>query len=181
MNPNRPLHHGPQMGTLCGVAILLGVGSLAPAQTPTPASALPAVAASSAAPMPDYHPSFGDLMTMAVQPRHIKLALAGRRGNWNYAAYELSELRNAFARIARTIPVYRDTNTGAIMDAMTQATLADLEQAIRAQDPARFEHAYAQLTAACNACHVALAHAMVVIKVPKDNTFADQEFAPPAR
>jgi hypothetical protein len=164
---------------LCGVAILFGVGSSAPAQTPSSASAPPATATSSTAPMPDYHPSFGDLMTMAVQPRHIKLALAGRRGNWNYAAYELSELRNAFARIARTIPVYRDTNTGAIMDAMTQATLTDLEQAIRAQDPARFARTYAQLTAACNACHVTLAHAMVVIKVPEDNAFADQEFAPP--
>ena len=29
----------------------------------------------------DYHPSMGDLMTMAVQPRHIKLGLAGQQKN----------------------------------------------------------------------------------------------------
>src|ERR1700744_99565 len=56
---------------------------------------------------PDYHPSFGDLMTSAVQPRHIKLGIAGKARNWDYAAYEASELRNAFGRIGRTIPVYR--------------------------------------------------------------------------
>jgi len=31
----------------------------------------------------------GDLMTALVQPRHIKLGLAGREQNWPYAAYEL--------------------------------------------------------------------------------------------
>jgi hypothetical protein len=35
-------------------------------------------------------------MTMTVQPRHTKLGLAGREGNWPYAAYELHELQEAF-------------------------------------------------------------------------------------
>ncbi len=41
---------------------------------------------------PPYRPGLGDLMTMTVQPRHIKLALAGREKNWVYAAYELHQL-----------------------------------------------------------------------------------------
>jgi hypothetical protein len=53
-------------------------------ETPT---AVPAPAAAAPSPPADYHPSMGDLMTMAVQPRHTKLALAGRRRNWTYAAY----------------------------------------------------------------------------------------------
>ena len=69
-------------------------------------------AGEAAAPTPDYHPSFGDLMTMAVQPRHIKLGIAGAAGNWAYAAYEVSELKNAFARIARTIPSYNGAAPG---------------------------------------------------------------------
>jgi hypothetical protein len=50
-----------------------------------PADASPAIA------QPAYHPSMGDLMTMAIQPRHIKLYLAGELQNWSYAGYELGE------------------------------------------------------------------------------------------
>src|SRR5580704_17515340 len=78
----------------------------------------------------DYHPSMGDLMTMAIQPRHIKLQLAGKQKNWAYASYELSELRNAFARIGRTIPKYQTMDTAEMMTALTKAPLATLEQAI---------------------------------------------------
>jgi hypothetical protein len=34
---------------------------------------------------PTYRQSFGDLMTMTIQPRHVKLGLAGQQGNWTYA------------------------------------------------------------------------------------------------
>ena len=78
-----------------------------------------ASSAPAAVPMPDYHPSLGDLMTMAIQPRHTKLGLAGAAGNWPYALYELSELRNAFARVARTVPVYRSIDMTAVIGALT--------------------------------------------------------------
>jgi hypothetical protein len=129
-----------------------------------------------AAPQPEYHPSMGDLMTMAVQPRHTKLGIAGRQKNWTYAAYELSELRNAFARVGRTIPIYRTTDTAALLDGMTREPLAALEKAIHDADANRFESAYASLTAACNACHRSQEHAMVVIKVPRGEPYPDQEF-----
>jgi hypothetical protein len=48
-----------------------------------------------------YRPGLGDLMAMTGQPRHIKLALAGRQKNWTYAAYELHELQEAFDRAAK--------------------------------------------------------------------------------
>src|ERR1700684_2776500 len=79
--------------------------------------------ASSADTQPEYHPSMGDLMTMAIQPRHIKLYYAGERQNWSYAGYELEELRNAFARIARTIPQYHALSTADITAAVIQAPL----------------------------------------------------------
>ena len=44
---------------------------------------------------PAYKPGLADLMTMTVQPRHIKLALAGHTKNWVYAKYELAELGDA--------------------------------------------------------------------------------------
>jgi len=145
-------------------------------------AALPAasIAAASPAPVP-YMPSFGDLMTMAVQPRHTKLGLAGAAHNWTYAAYELSELRNAFARIARTIPVYRTANTAEFFAAMTQAPLAAVNDAVTAHDATKFRSAYAQLTIACNACHVSLDHAAIVIRVPSGGDFPDQRFEPAPR
>ena len=44
-----------------------------------------AAAAQSAPPSEPYRPGLGDLMTMTVQPRHIKLLLAGHEQNWPYA------------------------------------------------------------------------------------------------
>jgi hypothetical protein len=120
----------------------------------------------------------GDLMTMAIQPRHIKLYYAGERQNWSYAGYELEELRNAFARIARTIPEYHTLGTADITAAVTQAPLDALARAIKARSPEQFTEAYAQLTQACNACHQSLNHAGVAIKVPTAGAFPDQEFQP---
>jgi hypothetical protein len=128
------------------------------------------------APQPDYHPSLGDLMTSAVQPRHTKLGLAGQHKNWTYAAYELSELRNAFARIARTIPTYRNSDMAVLIDATTRGPLSAVEQAIRDADAKRFNSAYESLTAACNGCHRSQDHAMVVIKIPRGEIYPDQDF-----
>ena len=43
-------------------------------------------------------------MTMAVQPRHTKLGIAGNARNWAYAAYELGELREALDQVAEVTP-----------------------------------------------------------------------------
>ena len=129
---------------------------------------------------PDYHPSLGDLMTMAVQPRHIKLWQGGRARNWPYAAYEASELRNAFGRIARTIPTYRDTQLASMVASNMKDPLASLDAAIKARDGQRFDAAYASVTHACNACHQGLGHPEVVIRVPQSAMYPDQVFSPAA-
>jgi hypothetical protein len=143
-------------------------GIVAEQTAKSPAAATP--------PMPDYHPSMGDLMTMAIQPRHTKLGLAGQHKSWAYAAYELSELRNAFARIARTIPSYRNSDMTVLIDAMTHEPLAAVEQAIHDADANRFNIAYERLTAVCNACHQSQDHAMAVIKIPHGDAYPDQDF-----
>jgi mono/diheme cytochrome c family protein len=116
---------------------------------------------------------------MTIQPRHIKLHLAGEQRNWSYAAYELGELRNAFARIARTIPLYHAIDTANITTAVTQAPLDAIDEAIKAHNPSQFTAAYARLTQACNACHQSLNHGAVAIRVPTGTMFADQDFGTP--
>ena len=55
----------------------------------------------------DFKPAMDDLMTMLIQPRHLKLHYAGEAKNWELAEFQLRELRHALARIGRTIPNYR--------------------------------------------------------------------------
>ena len=159
-------------------SILLLCSNVGVAQAPASnnAQATPAVT-----PTPDYHPSLGDLMTMAVQPRHTKLGLAGEARNWPYAQYELSELRNAFARIARTIPTYRNIDMTAVIAALTTEPLKAVEQAINAKDAGQFKSAYAQLTTTCNACHLSQDHPFVVIRIPGTSPYPDQDFRAPVR
>lgn len=178
MKPPMRSLSGPVACTLMlSVALLLALSmhSTTRAQTQAPGApaATPAVA------QPEYHPSLGDLMTMAVQPRHLKLGVAGREKNWAYAKYEVSELRNAFARVARTVPVYRNADLAALMTALTTEPLKDVEQAIAAGDAGKFKAAYAKLTSTCNACHLSQEHPMVVIQVPGASTFPDQDFRVP--
>ena len=156
---------------LCGAAYFASADTVSGASAPSATTSV----------QPDYHPSMGDLMTMAVQPRHIKLGLAGRQNNWAYASYELSELRNAFARIARTIPKYQTMDTAEMMTALTKAPLDTLEQAIKTSNGTQFNAAYAQLTQACNICHQSQKHAAVVIKIPDAAMFPDQDFRPAPR
>lgn len=126
-----------------------------------------------AAARPDYHPSFRDLMTMAVQPRHIKLAVASRAANWA-CAYGVNELRNAFARIG-TISLYNGADTQALFAATTRDSLDAVATAIKDHNAGEFHRAYARLTAACNPCHVSRRHAFAAIKVLTPSPYADQD------
>jgi len=70
-------------------------------------------AAQSASPAPEpYRPGLGDLMTMTVQPRHIKLLLAGHDQNCPYAKYELHQLQEAFERSVKVWPRFRGLPLG---------------------------------------------------------------------
>jgi hypothetical protein len=161
------------IGVVVAASVLLVRSSVGLAQS-APANTTPATPA--VTPTPDYHPSLGDLMTMAVQPRHTKLGLAGQAKNWPYAQYELSELRNAFARIARTIPTYRNIDMAAVIGALTTEPLKAVEQAINAKDVGQFKSAYARLTTTCNACHLSQDHPFVLIRIPGTNPYPDQDF-----
>ena len=123
-----------------------------------------------------YRPGLGDLMTATVQPRHIKLALAGREKNWTYAAYELHELGEAFERVERVWPNWRSKPIKDMVDAVAKEPMAALEQAIKAADSSRFDAAYRQLTQACNACHQSADRGMIVIREPDNAPFPDQDF-----
>jgi hypothetical protein len=123
-----------------------------------------------------YRPSLGDLMTMTVQPRHLKLGLAGQEKNWVYAKYELHELEESFERVAHVWPKWRDVAIAETILATTKDPMEAVEAAVAARDAARFADAYGRLTATCNACHQSANVGMIVIQVPKTSPFANQDF-----
>jgi hypothetical protein len=70
-------------------------------------------------------------MTAFVQPRHIKLGLAGNEQNWPYVAYELDQLRETFADLAEILPRYRDLSIPDLITSTVKQPLAALDRASR--------------------------------------------------
>jgi hypothetical protein len=175
--------HHLAAATLAG-ALALSVSIIAAAQnaapTPGDAGAPPAPAARPGGGLVilEFKPAMDDLMTMLVQPRHIKLYYAGQAKNWTLAAFQLNELRGALARIGRTIPTYRTIGVDTAVASIFADKIKAVDAAIKAADPGQFTAAYGEMTTACNACHAGMEHPFLVMKVPDAANFPDQEFRP---
>ncbi|MDB5396708.1 MAG: cytochrome family protein [Rhodospirillales bacterium] len=154
-------------------------GAAAASAGPT-GPAAPGVAQPAADP-PVYRPVTSDLMNSVIQPRHIKLWLAGKDENWAYADYERHNIGGALERMAAAIPTYKGLAFADLIAAYATPQLAAVDAAIKVKDEGAFVKAYATLTEGCNGCHQAAAHEMIVIKVPDGNPFPDQEFNTPVQ
>jgi hypothetical protein len=121
--------------------------------------------------------TMGDLMNTLVQPRHLKLGLAGQAQNWPLATYAVEQLRAAFANIVAAKPKFSGMPVGQLVDVAVNPPLKAIETAIKQEDAQKFAAAYAQLSQGCNACHMELDHPYVVIKTPDAAGFPDQDFS----
>jgi hypothetical protein len=127
-----------------------------------------------------FRPGLGDLMTAFVQPHHVKLGLAGAAQNWQLADYELDELRETFDTVGKLIVKHGDLAIPQAIASTVKRPMDAVDAAIKARDQAAFTKTYADLTAACNACHRSAGHAMIAIKVPDvaGTAYPDQDFRP---
>jgi hypothetical protein len=114
----------------------------------------------------EYLPSISDLMIATVQPRHERLWRAQQDGNWEFAAYELGNLKGAFTRLGHARPIQNDISFPDMIASVTEQPFKELNSAIQSKDGTAFAKAYADLTDACNSCHQALNHGVVQIRVP---------------
>jgi len=131
---------------------------------------------------PPFRPGMGDLMLTTVQPRHLKLGLAGQARNWDYADFAVHELEESLENVEKYIPKWRDLDIARLVEATVKQPLEAVEKAVKAKDAAAFDAAYRQLTAACNACHATAGLPAIVIKVPDGTSaFPNQEFRPAQR
>jgi len=127
-----------------------------------------------------YLPSISDFMIATIQPRHVRLWIAARSGDWPFAAYELGNLKGAFDRLGRAYPVEHEIPLQDLISGLTAPSFEDLHKAIQSKDAAAFAKAYGDLTSTCNACHQATGHGVVVIRAPTDSSISDQDFVRPA-
>ena len=114
----------------------------------------------------------GDIMS-ATQLRHIKLWFARKLQNWDLAAYEVEQIKESLGNAAELymqIPVELVSNT--------IGPIRLIHDAIEAKDGSKFNKAFDDLTAACNACHQAIGRGFIVIQVPTASPFSDQSFSP---
>jgi hypothetical protein len=140
------------------------------AQSPPAAPASPAPTA--------FNPGVGELMNLIVQPRHTKLWFAGHEANWVLAEYEIKELRSALANVAKSRPIFRERSVAENVETFMGGAFRAVDDAIRDRDATKFAAAYATVNAGCNACHTAMNQPQVVIKVPEQASYPDQDFRP---
>ena len=120
-----------------------------------------------------YLPSISDLMIATIQPRHERLWRAGQDGNWDFAAYELGNLKGAFNRLGHAHPTQGSISLPDMITSVTEQPFRELRTAIQSKDSVTFAKAYADLTDACNSCHQALNHGVVEIRVPNRTSTSD--------
>ena len=129
-----------------------------------------------ASPATNYLPSISDFMIATIQPRHVRLWIAARSGDWAFAGYELGNLKGAFDRLGRAHPVEHEIPLQEMILSVTSQPFEDMHKAIESKDRVAFSKAFGDLTSACNACHEATNHGVVVIRVPTDSSISDQDF-----
>ena len=181
---SRPLAVALAAGSFSLAAAAIGIAQGAPAPAPAAKGAPPAAAGKAPAPLVilDFKPTLSDLMTMLIQPRHLKLWAAAQQRNWTLAAFELNEMRSAFDKIAATIPKYPQPTTsvdlGPTFISLMGPKIQQVNGAITGQNPMQFATAFNDMTTTCNSCHEALNHPYLVIKVPDATGYPNQDFRP---
>ena len=73
-------------------------------------------------------------MIETIQPRHVKLWVAARNGDWAFAAYELGNLKGAFDRLGRAYPVEHNIPLQDLISGLTAPAFEDLHKAIQSKD-----------------------------------------------
>lgn len=124
-----------------------------------------------------YTPGLGEFM-LTIQLHHAKLWFAGKSGNWSLATYELDEINETFDDAAHWTPTWQGHPIARLIHPMTSPALMDLHYAIVEHNPARFRHAFDQLSNACSACHTATGHDYIVIQRPDFPPLTNQRFMP---
>lgn len=113
-----------------------------------------------------------------VGRRHATLWFAGEAENWALADYMLHELEELVDEIETLHPEYDGVPVADLLGEMTHPALQTLEGSVDQADPAAFEAAFGELTAACNGCHIAADRAAIRVRRPTSPPITNLDFDP---
>ncbi len=122
-----------------------------------------------------YTPGLGEFMGQ-IQMRHAKLWFAGKAKNWQLAAYELGEIKEAFGVAAKYQPNFKGKPIAETIGPITDQAITQLEKAIDAKDPVRFAKTFDRLSNACMSCHQANGYGFIAIQRPSSPPMTNQRF-----
>jgi len=114
-------------------------------------------------------PELGEQM-LTLQIRHGRLWAAGQAQNWMLTQFQLAELRESLAGVVELNgdhAAMQPKRLADVLPAMVDPALRQMQDAVDAQDQAKFELAYDALTQACNECHKAAEHGFLVMQRPQ--------------
>src|SRR4029453_259950 len=103
---------------------------------------------------------------------YCNLWFAGQNDNWPLAQFYCDETRSHLRWAVRIIPMRkdregRDVDLGAILGALEQTSLKDLDQSVKSKDKAKFAAAYKTQLQNCMACHQATSKEYIRLHVPE--------------
>lgn len=119
-----------------------------------------------------YVPRLSDLMVV-IQIRHSKLFYAAKARNWPLANFEFEQLASTLREEDRYYPKTVPTMT------LVEEISSSLSEAIKANDEAKFDRAFDEMTAGCNRCHAAAGQGFIFIRRPSyPSAFSNQQYSP---
>jgi hypothetical protein len=124
-----------------------------------------------------YAPGLGEFMT-ATQLRHAKLWFAGKKKNWDLAAYEIDEIKEGLEEAERQFPTHDGIPVADMIKTIIGPAIEELEKAVEAKSSAKFTVVFDRLTSACNACHAGTNKPFIRIQRPTAPPLSNQNFAP---
>lgn len=104
-----------------------------------------------------------DVAMVEIGYRYQELYWAGIDGNWEYADYQRTKMKLALENALERRPKRR-----ASAEELFFAPLGEMSRGVAAKEHDGFEKAFAELTEACNACHVAEGVASFRVETPAD-------------
>jgi hypothetical protein len=113
---------------------------------------------------------------------YANLWFAGQSENWPLAQFYADETRSHLKWAVRVIPIRKDregreVDLRAILDALEQTSLKNLDQTIKAKDKPKFTTAYQGQLENCMACHRAVSKEYIRLHVPERPDAGMVEFA----
>jgi mono/diheme cytochrome c family protein len=94
--------------------------------------------------------------------RYQNLYWAAKQGKWEFAQYQAEEMESLLKTLMITRPKRAKT-----AEVFLKSGFKDVEPAIKARDPARFEAGFEKMRQACMTCHQQNEHAFVTLPLPK--------------